>query len=49
MKTNMSFAEISSAKDLMKVDGYSQWTLTLYAVQGGDVSMKNLNINEFLE
>ena len=48
-QTNMSFAQTSDPNDWMRVVGYQEWTLTLYAVEGGDVQMQDLNNNEFLK
>lgn len=48
-QTNMSFAETSDTDDWMKVVGYQEWTLTLYAVAGGDVQIQGLNKNEFFK
>ena len=48
-QTNMSFAETSETDDWMKVVGYQEWTLTLYAVAGGDVQIQGLNKNEFFK
>ena len=45
----MSFAQTSDPNDWMRVVGYQEWTLTLYAVEGGDVQMQDLNNNEFLK
>ena len=48
-QTDMSFAETSDRDDWMSVTGYYEWTITLYAVQGGDVSINRLNLNQFLD
>jgi len=48
-QTNMSFAETSDVDDWMKVVGYQIWTLTLYAVAGGDVEIQGLNKDEFFK
>ena len=31
----------------MTVDGYMQWTVTLYSVTGGDVETDNISASEF--
>ena len=31
----------------MKVDGYMQWTITLYSVVGGDVESQSINPEDF--
>jgi hypothetical protein len=31
----------------MAVSGYQEWTVTLYAVEGGDVESERLSENEF--
>jgi len=49
-QTNMSFAETSDPDDWMTVGSlYESWTLTLYAVVGGDVQIQGLNKNEFFK
>lgn len=46
-QTDVSFTKTRDRNDWMTVSGYEQWTLTLYAVQGGDVESENLTENEF--
>ena len=48
-QTNMSFSEMSDPKDWMTWSGNYEWSLTLYAIHGGDVEMQKLNINDFLD
>jgi hypothetical protein len=38
---------LKDTKDWMKVDGYMQWTLTLYSVVGGDVESENIDASDF--
>ena len=47
-QTNQSFTKTRDMSDWMKVDGYMKWTVTLYAVQGGDVESESINPAEFL-
>jgi len=46
-QTNASFTKTKDRSDWMSVDGYRQWTLTLYTVAGGDVESKKINADEF--
>ena len=42
-----TFTKTRDRNDWMSVDGYKQWTVTLYSVTGGDVESENLSANEF--
>ena len=46
-QTNSSFTKTKDTNDWMKVGGYQQWTVTLYAVAGGDVQSESMSANEF--
>lgn len=46
-QTNASFTRMKDRSDWMSVDGYKQWTITLYTVAGGDVESKKINADEF--
>ena len=46
-QTGFSFTKLKDTKDWMKVDGYMQWTLTLYSVVGGDVESENIDASDF--
>jgi len=46
-QTKASFTKTSDSKDWMKVDGYMQWTITLYSVVGGDVESQSINPEDF--
>lgn len=46
-QTDESFTKTRDRNDWMKVDGYQQWTVTLYTVSGGDVESESLSANEF--
>ena len=46
-QTKASFTKTKDASDWMMVDGYRQWTVTLYSVVGGDVESKKINADEF--
>ena len=44
---DISFSKTENSNDWMKVDGYMQWTVTLYSVSGGDVETDNISASEF--
>jgi hypothetical protein len=44
---DISFAKTENSNDWMTVDGYMQWTVTLYSVTGGDVETDNISASEF--
>lgn len=46
-QTNASFTKTRDRSDWMSVDGYRQWTVTLYSVVGGDVESQKINADEF--
>lgn len=46
-QTDASFTKTKDSNDWMRVDGYQQWTVTLYNVSGGDVQSEKLAPNEF--
>lgn len=46
-QTDASFTKTKDRSDWMMVDGYRQWTITLYSVAGGDVESKKINADEF--
>ena len=46
-QTKASFTKTRDRNDWMRVDGYKQWTVTLYSVTGGDVESESLSANEF--
>ena len=46
-QTDASFTKTRDRSDWMRVDGYRQWTITLYSVAGGDVESKKINADEF--
>tara|TARA_B110000483_G_C18066341_1_gene492303 strand:+ start:345 stop:1013 length:669 start_codon:yes stop_codon:yes gene_type:complete len=46
-QTKASFTKTRDRNDWMSVDGYRQWTVTLYSVSGGDVESESLSANEF--
>lgn len=41
------FTKTRDRADWMAVSGYQEWTVTLYAVEGGDVESESLTENEF--
>ena len=41
------FTKTRDKSDWMAVSGYQEWTVTLYAVEGGDVESERLTENEF--
>lgn len=41
------FTKTRDRADWMAVSGYQEWTVTLYAVEGGDVESERLSENEF--
>ena len=46
-QSKATFTKTRDRNDWMSVDGYKQWTVTLYSVTGGDVESENLSANEF--
>ena len=46
-QTQSSFTKTKDLNDYMKVEGYQQWTVTLYSVTGGDVESEGINADEF--
>ena len=44
---DISFAKTENRNDWMPVEGYQQWTVTLYSVTGGDVETDNISASEF--
>ena len=46
-QTKSSFTKTRDKADWMTVNGYQEWTVTLYAVTGGDVASESLTENEF--
>lgn len=46
-QTDASFTKTRDMNDWMAVNGYQEWTVTLYSVQGGDVESESLSANEF--
>lgn len=46
-QTDASFTKTTDRSDWMTVDGYKQWTITLYSVAGGDVESKKINADDF--
>ena len=46
-QTDASFTKTSDRNDWMNVDGYQEWTVTLYSVSGGDVESESLTANQF--
>ena len=46
-QTKSSFTKTKDRSDWMSVDGYRQWTVTLYSVAGGDVESEKINADEF--
>ena len=46
-QSKASFTKTKDRNDWMSVDGYKQWTLTLYSVAGGDVESEKINADEF--
>lgn len=47
-QTKQSFTKTRDRSDWMKADGYMEWSVTLYTVEGGDVESEKINPNEFL-
>ena len=47
-QSKQGFTKTRDMSDWMKVDGYAKWTVTLYAVEGGDVESETINPDEFL-
>ena len=46
-QTDASFTKTRDRSDWMMVNGYKQWTITLYSVVGGDVESQKINADEF--
>ena len=46
-QTNPRFTKTTDRSDWMKVEGYQQWTVTLYSVVGGDVESDEIDADEF--
>lgn len=46
-QSKSSFTKTRDRADWMAVSGYQEWTVTLYAVEGGDVESERLTENEF--
>lgn len=46
-QTGQSFTKTRDRDDWMNVDGYKEWTVTLYTVTGGDVASESLSAGEF--
>tara|TARA_B100000780_G_scaffold278866_1_gene254112 strand:+ start:1578 stop:2261 length:684 start_codon:yes stop_codon:yes gene_type:complete len=46
-QSKASFTKTKDRNDWMSVDGYKQWTLTLYSFAGGDVESEKINADEF--
>ena len=46
-QSKASFTKTKDQSDWMSVDGYRQWTVTLYSVVGGDVESEKINADEF--
>lgn len=46
-QSKSSFTKTRDRADWMAVSGYQEWTVTLYAVEGGDVESESLTENEF--
>jgi hypothetical protein len=46
-QSKASFTKTKDQSDWMSVDGYKQWTITLYTVAGGDVESEKMNADEF--
>ena len=46
-QTGQSFTKTRDRDDWMSVDGYKEWTVTLYTVSGGDVASESLSADEF--
>ena len=44
---DISFAKTENSNDWMPVEGYQQWTVTLYSVTDGDVETDNISASEF--
>jgi hypothetical protein len=44
---DISFAKTENRNDWMPVEGYQQWTVTLYSVTDGDVETDNISASEF--
>jgi hypothetical protein len=44
---DISFAKTENRNDWMAVEGYQQWTVTLYSVTDGDVETDNISASEF--
>ena len=46
-QTKASFTKTKDRSDWMNLDGYKQWTVTLYSVVGGDVESEKINVDDF--
>ena len=46
-QSKATFTKTRDRNDWMSVDGYRQWTVTLYSVAGGDVESEKINADEF--
>jgi hypothetical protein len=46
-QTEASFTKTRDITDWMSVNGFEQWTVTLYTVSGGDVESEGISANEF--
>lgn len=46
-QTNSGFTKTTDTNDWMKVEGYQEWTVTLYQVEGGDVESEKIDADEF--
>ena len=45
--TNSGFTKTTDTNDWMKVEGYQEWTVTLYQVEGGDVESEKIDAEDF--
>ena len=46
-QSEASFTKTKDSSDWMKVEGYQEWTVTLYSVAGGDVESEKINAKDF--
>ena len=46
-QSKVNFTKTKDRSDWMNLDGYKQWTVTLYSVVGGDVESENINADDF--
>ena len=44
---DISFSKTENRNDWMSVEGYQEWTVTLYSVEGGDVETDDISALEF--